>query len=987
MATDFNYGDKTIAASGPFRPTGKDMPSDARTRVDAYADIKTIPNPHVGLKITVKVDETNNNKMTDYIVKSLKANSMGVANSVVDEVVRYVDYLGAGNVNFHTHNNKAILDSITQDNINSWNEKVVTTPSGQVVYKSPAINLFNYTTVQRDTVNGVTGYYSDYINYDNTKKYVTNMAWLGYRYFDSDKNYVSSQQSNAHNSGNYSIIPTVSDSTVKYIRLYFGTSMPDWFDNSHFVEEGTVPLLDYSKTYTTKSRWFGKKLLVLGDSISTERAGIADVTYATQLGIEYGFSSVTNLSVGGKTFLWHIDNLNKYSDDYDLVIVMCGTNDHGYNTAVGDVNSTDNTTISGRVDILINALIEKKIEALIVFLTPIKRVGSIGTADEAYNTTDGYYTKSGVTTKEVGEAIKNKCKQYSIPCIDLYDSIEPKLASIRNKYFNDSIDGTHPSTLGHAKYISPKVVSEIGRLAPFPPVSINTSTEVYGNIVTNPSSLSLNSGDRGSFNVKLDKAPTNEQIISIESTNSNVTLSATELRFTSDNYNNEQTITFEVPSSVTNNFTISLTNPNVVNKSVEVIITAGANISVENVSLNQTTATLHVDDTIQLTPSIIPSNATNKQVTWSSNNGNCTVSNGLVTAVSEGTSIITVTTVDGNKTANCNITVNAKAELTSISAVYTQDDTAIYPNTQLNNLKNNLVVTANYSDGSTATVTDYILSGSLTEGTSAIVVTYQGKTTTFNVVVSANPTIIGGADREGYVRLDYSSLWDFIDHPGVTNNTYKGYEAQRCFNKILDVPLPDGSNDTNMVGVTLPYKPQTEYKTCTEECVFGARVIDASKNNYIGFKVLKTAIGSATVYDYLRDNKIYADVKLLDGYKKYSIVDSDDIAINLTNCPPGYTGFGFFDNTDSNIIALSQTVSVVSKITYPNVIVEKGEFVGGYGAALSSTNCDISVYLAYSTEKTSAAIQVAINNDLLISSDLEGVKNYLINNPINIYWI
>ena len=32
--------------------------------------------------------------MTDYIVKSLKANSMGVANSAINEVVRYVDYLG-----------------------------------------------------------------------------------------------------------------------------------------------------------------------------------------------------------------------------------------------------------------------------------------------------------------------------------------------------------------------------------------------------------------------------------------------------------------------------------------------------------------------------------------------------------------------------------------------------------------------------------------------------------------------------------------------------------------------------------------------------------------------------------------------------------------------------------------------------------------------------------------------------------------------------
>ena len=95
MATDFSYGGQQVVGSGPIKPSGKDMPIDARTRVETYADIVSIPNPHVGLKITVKVDETNNDKMTDYIVKSLKANSIGVANSLIDEVVRYVDYLGA----------------------------------------------------------------------------------------------------------------------------------------------------------------------------------------------------------------------------------------------------------------------------------------------------------------------------------------------------------------------------------------------------------------------------------------------------------------------------------------------------------------------------------------------------------------------------------------------------------------------------------------------------------------------------------------------------------------------------------------------------------------------------------------------------------------------------------------------------------------------------------------------------------------------------
>ena len=95
MTTDFTYGGKQILSNGPFKPNGKDMPNDARTRVECYADIATIPTPYVGLKITVKADETNNNKMTDYIVKSLKANSAGIANMLIDEVVRYVDYLGA----------------------------------------------------------------------------------------------------------------------------------------------------------------------------------------------------------------------------------------------------------------------------------------------------------------------------------------------------------------------------------------------------------------------------------------------------------------------------------------------------------------------------------------------------------------------------------------------------------------------------------------------------------------------------------------------------------------------------------------------------------------------------------------------------------------------------------------------------------------------------------------------------------------------------
>ena len=94
MATDFGYNNKTIVAGGPIKPNGKDMPIDSRTRVETYADIQLIPNPYVGMVITVLQDENNGNVMKDYKVKSLKSNELGVANTVIDEIVPYADYLG-----------------------------------------------------------------------------------------------------------------------------------------------------------------------------------------------------------------------------------------------------------------------------------------------------------------------------------------------------------------------------------------------------------------------------------------------------------------------------------------------------------------------------------------------------------------------------------------------------------------------------------------------------------------------------------------------------------------------------------------------------------------------------------------------------------------------------------------------------------------------------------------------------------------------------
>lgn len=86
-------------------------------------------------------------------------------------------------------------------------------------------------------------------------------------------------------------------------------------------------------------------------------------------------------------------------------------------------------------------------------------------------------------------------------------------------------------------------------------------------------------------------------------------------------------------------------------------------IAVTGVKLDQTTLTLNAGESAQLTATVSPSNATNKNVTWSSNNSNVSVSGGKVTAKTAGSAIVTVTTADGGYTAQCNVTVNASTDV------------------------------------------------------------------------------------------------------------------------------------------------------------------------------------------------------------------------------------------------------------------------------------------------------------------------------------
>ena len=86
-------------------------------------------------------------------------------------------------------------------------------------------------------------------------------------------------------------------------------------------------------------------------------------------------------------------------------------------------------------------------------------------------------------------------------------------------------------------------------------------------------------------------------------------------------------------------------------------------IAVTGVSLDTNSTSVKVGKTVTLVATVSPSNATNKNVNWTSNaTGVATVNNsGVVTGVSAGTATITATTVDGNKTATCTVSVTANS--------------------------------------------------------------------------------------------------------------------------------------------------------------------------------------------------------------------------------------------------------------------------------------------------------------------------------------
>ena len=166
-------------------------------------------------------------------------------------------------------------------------------------------------------------------------------------------------------------------------------------------------------------------------------------------------------------------------------------------------------------------------------------------------------------------------------------------------------------------------------------------------------------------------------------------------------------------------------------------------IAVEQITLSATSLSLKLGDSRTLTATVIPSDATDSQVTWSSSDPSvATVSDqGEVTAVRAGNCTITATA--GGKSAACTVTVSTqeipveRITLSSTSLSLKEGDSHRLTATVTPSDATDSQVTWSSSDPSVATVSDQGEVTAVRAGNCTITATAGGKSATCTVTVSA----------------------------------------------------------------------------------------------------------------------------------------------------------------------------------------------------------------------------------------------------------
>ena len=252
--------------------------------------------------------------------------------------------------------------------------------------------------------------------------------------------------------------------------------------------------------------------------------------------------------------------------------------------------------------------------------------------------------------------------------------------------------------------------------------------------------------------------------------------------------------------------------------------------------------------------------------------------------------------------------------LFSITAVFTQGSTVVYDNASLDSLKSMLVVTAHYTDGTSETVASnlYTLSGTLTVGTSTVTVSYNSKTTTFTVNVTAAPTLssISAVYTQSGTVYDTDTL-DSLKADLVVTATYE--DSTTAVIPAADYTL-SGTLTAGTSTITVSYGGKSDTFTVTVTAAplwtfdngiaIGKGTSGTSLNNIWRNNTAARACGSAPI-----ENKGY--VFTVTDSSKYNLAAYDVTSLTTTTnvSAAAIGGYGYPGGTKSISWQTSDSVS------------------------------------------------------------------------------
>ena len=451
------------------------------------------------------------------------------------------------------------------------------------------------------------------------------------------------------------------------------------------------------------SKLANKKWLVIGDSISDKNITQTSKWYFDYIAENTGIipindgrsgSGYSKNSAGIPKNIKIPDRIPQLPNDVDVITILAGINDCGTNgipTELGTIEDTTTDTFYGAVNVTISLIKAKYPEipfGIISFLP--------------------YYDSGAVQQARV-DALEKVCKANFIPFLNLYNSCG---FYIKNDNFKSSFipDGVHPNEYGHAR-ISPKIQQFLEY------ITDEYFEATYGGLVVSTNNLTVDENGTATFTVKLDAQPSGKQNVTITINNTNCSSDVSYLTFTSANYNVEQTVTITgyhdstTLENLTSIITLSTKNSSAtVNCTITNTDETISEIKVSNVALTDETIGLITSSTKQLTYTITPSDANNKNVSFVSSSPEIVsvTSGGLITALKTGEATITITTEDGNF----------------------QDSVIVTVTDQINWVGKTLTVTKNFNFGDHAEIPLLIKNKDTFTSSSKIKVEFEGINTT-----------------------------------------------------------------------------------------------------------------------------------------------------------------------------------------------------------------------------------------------------------------